>query len=569
MKRLVLVAVIAILLAGGVLFALRRAAGPVSQGTVAALLPSEAIAVAQVPDLNRTRDQWHESDIYKLYCEPAVQDFLRKPLTQIPDRDANSQTLRDFERLQIKDGFAALISIENNNPVFLAGFRFRGSQAEADNAINKRREQIAGRLTNTRTEDYQQHKIEITGQGASLVATVYDNDWFFVSNDVDQLKGLLDRADGRSKNQRGTLEQDAHFRAATAHLPGNCAAWFYLQPRSFGDKLASLRSQVAPSAGSNQRTMLEQIGSICGAVRFDGGKIRDIWFVEMPKQEENAKLARSAAELGTSDTVLYLATLLNLEKLAGLNQPGSTAPVAAWLQKVFDVASRNGISIDDWKAAFDLELGSLADWPATAHWPSLIASLPVRDPVRANKIVNALTSAIDEDGSWTKTDKGGIHFFVLHTPASLLAFAPTIALSDKLLVAGADSASAEAAITRNGSGLMRTGTYKTAARTLPEPTNFFAYVDLPLLYLRLDASLRPMLLMAAAFMPAISEHVDLGKLPPAEVVTRHLSPIVSSQRYEGDGYIAESVGSITLIQFGCTVALPAILWWNGQHHQSH
>jgi len=409
MKRLVLVAVIAILLAGGVLFALRRAATPGSHGTVAALLPSEAIALVQVPDLNRTRDQWHESDIYKLYCEPAVQDFLRKPLTQIPDRDANSQTLRDFERLQIKDGFAALISVENNNPVFLAGFRFQGSRAEANKAINKRREQIAGHLTNPRTEDYQQHKIEITGQGASLAATVFDNDWFFVSNDVDQLKSLLDRADGRSKDQHGTLEQDTHFRAAMAHMPGNYAASFYLQPKSFRDKLASLRSQDTP--GSNQRTMLEQISSIGGAVRFDGGKIRDIWFVGMPKQEQNAKLARSAAELGTGDTVLYLATLLNLEKLAGLNQPGSTAPIAAWLQKMFDVASRNGITIDDWKAAFDLELGSLADWPATAHWPSVVASLPVRDPVRANKIVNALTSAIDEDGNWTKIDKDGIHFF--------------------------------------------------------------------------------------------------------------------------------------------------------------
>jgi hypothetical protein len=91
-------------------------------------------------------------------------------------------------------------------------------------------------------------------------------------------------------------------------------------------------------------------------------------------------------------------------------------------------------------------------------------------------------------------------------------------------------------------------TYKAAERLLPAPTNFFAYVDSAFLYSRLDASLRPMLLMAAAFMPALTSSVDLSKLPSPEVITKHLSPIVSSQRYDRDGYVAESVGPITLDQ---------------------
>jgi hypothetical protein len=32
------------------------------------------------------------------------------------------------------------------------------------------------------------------------------------------------------------------------------------------------------------------------------------------------------------------------------------------------------------------------------------------------------------------------------------------------------------------------------------------------------------------------------------VITKHLSPIVSSQRYDHDGYVAESLGPITLDQ---------------------
>src|SRR5205823_7592793 len=98
-------------------------------------------------------------------------------------------------------------------------------------------------------------------------------------------------------------------------------------------------------------------------------------------------------------------------------------------------------------------------------------------------------------------------------------------------------------------------TYKTAVGLLPAPTNFFAYIDTALLYSRLDASLRPMLLMAAAFVPTVAASIDPGKIPAAEVITKHLSPIVSSQRYDGDGYIAESIGPITLDQLGIGVAM--------------
>jgi len=96
-----------------------------------------------------------------------------------------------------------------------------------------------------------------------------------------------------------------------------------------------------------------------------------------------------------------------------------------------------------------------------------------------------------------------------------------------------------------------------AARALPAPTDAFVYIDTALLYTRLDAALRPMLLMSAAFMPAISDYVDVGKLPPPETVTKHLNPIISSQRYDGDGYVTESTGPVTL---DVGLGLPAVAW---------
>jgi len=61
--------------------------------------------------------------------------------------------------------------------------------------------------------------------------------------------------------------------------------------------------------------------------------------------------------------------------------------------------------------------------------------------------------------------------------------------------------------------------------------------------------------MAAAFVPAVAGSIDATKLPSPEVITKHLSPIVASQRYDHDGYVAESIGPITLDQSAIAVAI--------------
>jgi hypothetical protein len=56
-------------------------------------------------------------------------------------------------------------------------------------------------------------------------------------------------------------------------------------------------------------------------------------------------------------------------------------------------------------------------------------------------------------------------------------------------------------------------------------------------------------------MPAVAGSIDPTKVPSPEIITKHLSPIVSSQRYDRDGYVAESVGPITLDQSAIGLAI--------------
>src|SRR5437773_7690501 len=120
----------------------------ISSAPVAALLPRETIFIAQMPDFNRAYDEWQRCDIYQLYREPAVQDFLQKPLSNVPKNDTVSQTLREIEQLAPKNAFIALTSMENNNPKALGGFRFRGRREDAERNIGGWRPALMGQNSN-------------------------------------------------------------------------------------------------------------------------------------------------------------------------------------------------------------------------------------------------------------------------------------------------------------------------------------------------------------------------------------------------------------------------------------
>jgi hypothetical protein len=529
----------------------------VSSAPVAELLPRDTIFLAQMPDFNRTREEWRQSDIYRLYSEPAVQDFLRKPLDNMPTSKALG-TLQEIEQLDPKNAFFALTSISDSAPSVVGGFRFRGTQEDAERVIGKWRAMLLEQRPGTKGEklQYQGHEIDVVRATPFTLATTYDRPWFFAATNVTELKTLLDRVDHRAKGSGETLDKDEAYRTATSHRPSNYAAFFYLQPKAFSERLAALRAAVQSSPTPGETTMLEKMRCIAGSSRFESGKIRDVLFLGMPKLETDGTLNRSSLTLGTKETFFYLAILLNLgEKMETLNQ---AAALGGAVQKVFQDLAASGIAADDWKAAFGIELGALADWPSSAHWPSLLLTLPVLDMAKAGKIIEAFTRA-DQGAIWTQTEKdGGVHYFSKQSAATLVAITPTIALSDRILIAGLNPVSVEEAVRRSTSSsseLANSQTYKAAERLLPAPTNFFSYVDSALLYSRLDASLRPMLLMAAAFVPAIARSVDLDKLPSPEVITKHLSPIVSSQRYDHDGYVAESLGPITLDQAAIGLAI--------------
>jgi hypothetical protein len=551
MKRFQLLVVVSMITAGAIWLGLYRSRHT-SSAAVTSLLPKETLAFLHMPDFHRSRAELHQTDLYQIWEEPAVQDFLQKPRTKIPTNEGLGPTLQDCESLQMKDAFVAVLSIEHSAWKIVGGFRFSGDPANAEKIVANWKAKLLGRAPDLKQEttDYQGSQIQAETAGIVRLSTVRDGQWFFFANDSEQLKLLLDRADGRVKDPSTALASDDTFASAARRMPSSYAALAFARVDRLVEKLMPLASPDGNEA-NDQLAAIRQIHSICAATSFDAGKIRDTIFVAMPKLLDAGDLTRASLAIATKDTFLYAAGFLNLTKPMPL--PGSVGALG-WmggLQRITTALSSQGITLEDWNSALGPELSWVGDWPANSHWPSIFATLPVKDQGKANKILSILTTENGDSAGWTHQERDGVQYFSTSSGGQFFSFSPTIALSNRMLVAGADTGSVEAAMKRTTTGnseLAASKNFQNAERALPAARQTFTYIDPALLYTRIDATLRPMLFMSAAFLPGISDTVDLNKLPAPDVITKHLSPIVMSQSYDGDGYIAESVGPVTVYQ---------------------
>jgi hypothetical protein len=551
MKRFLLVLLIGIIVLLSLVFVVRQHRIP-ARSTAPALLPPDTALFVQIPDALKNRETWHQTDLYALYREPTVQEFLSKPTAQVSKQGGLVDVWHEAGTLRMHDAFVATSTFDTLR--FVGGFEFRCNQKEANAVIERWKSRLMAKAPGGQrsTIEYDKHSLDVITAGV-MIASSFAGNRFLVASNVDDLKTMLDRIDHRIKTP--ALDSDENFRTAMKQMPPDYGWMFYLQPKQFSQKRAALRAQNGRVLPPDRQTILERVQSFSHAMIFEGKKIRDIEFAAMPRLFDG-KLTRDTLSIASADTFLYIATLLNLQQqIDWAQQSGVNTATAPILQQITGALSATGMTEEDWKRAFGDEISVLADWPAKLRIPTAVATLAVRDSTRARKIARAVADA----SGWESTAIDNVQYFSAPPGGSGLAISPTVAMAERMMIFGLDPASVRRAAGQQPSASLLTASnsFKAAAKTVPEPQQTFVYLDLATLYSRLDTTLRPILQMTAAFMPGFADRVDVTKLPPVEVVTRHLNPVVAAQSYVGGGYRSESVGTITISQ---TIGVAAAAW---------
>ena len=558
MKKLVAVIAIALVVAAAVWIAVRVELSR-RVVTVPELLPKRTLFLVHAPDLSRSRERWHQSALYQIWTEPAVQSWLRKPLQQLPKSEQNRQTLDEFLALRPTRVFLALTSIENNEPKLIGGFRFEAAPAEVRKFVAAREAKWWPKSLEAERETitYGQHRIEKLQAARLEFARVVDEHWFFAANDLATLKALLDRADRRTEKAEVSLKKNEAFVAAMKHLPADHAAMVFLDPQPFVEKLLPLLTITGQALPAAQLERLKSVRSLAAAFGFDHAQMRETDFVAMPRLGAENKLTRTLLSAAGKETFFYSISQIHWSDEFFPVSAAAATGLSALIGQFSAALSSHGLKAADLQAAFGEQLEVIAQWPEQTTWPSLVAALPVRDAARARKTAEALTS-IEIGAAWTRTTKNGVTLYSAQPFTGLVPLSLVIGVTDKMLFAGTNDDAVEAAIVNTGppaGELEKSAVFRDAAAQVPAAETAFNYVDTKLLFERLDAAIRPLLTVSATIYPGLRDTVDLAKLPPAEAITKHLSPIVMSQRYASDGYVSESVGPVTFREATLAVAV--------------
>ena len=571
MKKFLALIAIALLVAAAVWLVVRIELSR-RVASVEELLPRETLLLLHAPDLKRSRDRWHESALYQIWQEPSVQAWVKGRLGRWPSGAPGGKTLEEFLALGPTRTFLALTSIENNEPKLVGGFHFEIDPQKAEQFVQARERSWWPRSVEARREMilHGQHRIEKLEVARLQYARVYAGHWFFAANDVPTLEALLDRADRRADLATAALKENETFSSALKHLPNDYALLLFLDPQPFLEKLLPLVTLTGQSLPVGQLRRLKSVRSVATALGFDGASMRETDFIAMPRAGSEKRLARPLFSTASTETIYYSVSRMQWPDQLFSPPKTGNADLDEMFRQLSATLTGHGVRLADLRAAFGEELEMMAQWPAGANWPTCVATLPVVDGPRARKIVEAVTSQEMSGISWTRTEKEGAIFFSAQPFGGFLPLFLTVAVSDKMLLAGSDLRAVESAMAKAGrgaGGLEKSEPFREIAAKLPSADTGFSYLNSRLLFLRADAAVRPALAMAGTIYPDLGRTLDLTKLPSKDAIARHLSPIAMSQRYVGDGYLSESVGPVTLRQatigLGITVAASFIYLRDG------
>ena len=517
-----------------------------SELVFANFLPADAVVALSVPDLKRAQAGWKASALYQIWNEPDVQTFLAKPLTKLPPQPELSSLLAKLEAIEARRFFISLVSLNTEKPQVIAGFAFKGDAAALDSLLARPKQELAKKYPNGKVASvpFGNRTIETFDAADVSLASTVTGGWYFISSDLSLLKAMLDRVDAKA-DAPPALGKDADFRAAVARLPATHDALTFVRARPIIDKVLALAEGTGRALPEARRRDLEKIRAVVATSGFEKEKLRDTIFILAPGlKSETAALALKSMPFTSPETLLYLGLSVKIPE-------DSDVAAADPMGQLGKTLTEAGFNLKDLRAAFGNEAALQVEWSTGALYPSPMVSVEMKDRATALKVLAAATAKPPKDSEWMSKTDDGVEYRILSAKKPGTPISPTLAVTGTHFIAGISQIDVRSAIARakgNGLHLDATPAFKTAMAEVGKPETSVFFLDTKSLFEKFYGLGRTYGPAAAEGNKQIEEVVDLNKLPPTETISRHLSPVVWSQRFVEDGILCESTGPLTLNQ---------------------
>lgn len=540
MKKALLVLVVLALLAaaGAWLFLGKRG---ITDG--AALLPANAVLYAAIPDVARTSQRWPQTALAQIGAEPAVAEFFAKPLEAL-GAGGGGEAAGILERLKPGSFFVALTALTESTAEGALGFQYHGGQQDLSDAMERLHAELAARFPNGARTTSEYHGTTITSftGGAFGVHTASHGNWGLLATSEGALQGMLDRAAGR--NTSDSLASNAAFQKVSSQLPAEPDFVWFADFQPIFDVLLRIGAQQGGDVNEAQLAQMRKMKAAGGTLLFAGADQREVTFLLMDGMPKLPALNHSLMELTTPDTTVFFESVLDRETIAS---PEYIQTLPEPVQEFLTSAQLDGGKLASMLGG---EVGAVLKWAPGAMIPSVLLGLTIEDRARVDEVVS---NALAQNGfDVTVRESHGAKVFEF-PPMELQIASPAIAIDDQLLLASLTIDELERVLDRNDGGkgaktLKDADAFKPALETYGAGNQAFAFVDTKAIFETIYNQLRPIIVIAASMSPDFGKIVDVEKLPETEQISRHLSPILYTNRQTADGWIIESSGPITFSQ---------------------
>lgn len=541
MKRvLLLVVVLAALIAAAWFFLMPRGT---SEG--AQLVPADSVFYVTLPDVQRTINRWPKTALAQIAAEPAVADFLQKPIAQL----ATGGGLEAMDLLfRVKPGrlFLAVTAMRQNGAQALLGFQFLGGRKDVDAAMERLYRELGKTTPNSATaaSDYHGDTVTTFSGATPLFFSASHGSWAFIANHEAVLRQALDRAAGRAGSPSLAATDD--FKKVSGHLSRDPDFLWYGKLQPIADLLVELGKQQNAAANARQFDQLRKMKALGGTLLLDGANQKEISFVLYPDAPKLPSITRAGMALTTPETSIFFDSSIDTKTMATDEYFQALPPGA----QTFLTNAK--VDLKQIPEIFGSDLGLVFGWPAGAMIPSVLFALEIKDRPRVQAMVESLLAGFGLPAAPAASN--GASVFALPA-AQLQLIDPQVAVSDKFLFASLTSAELNRALTLppGAPTLEGAGAFKPALAAYQATGQAFGYVDSKALFERVYNMVRPIAIFAGAMSPTAGQFVDVQKMPDTETISKHLAPILYTSAQTADGVVIESSGPLTLTQAAALV----------------
>jgi hypothetical protein len=563
-KALPIVVVVALIAAAVIFFLKKQGSADATPGRAAELAPADTIVFVEFPDVARSKARWKETSIHKISEEPEWKALTAKWDDFAAQNAEWKQVSAVFDQIERADPaglFVAFTSFDGPAPKLVAGFPYRGKKSDVQAVVSSLRTKIldafpaakAGDLTN-----YEGTEVETLKDKDMTISMAYRDNWFLFATDTDLLLKTLSRYI-RKPGAPASLASDPVWKNTIAHSAPEPDMTVFVRWSAIAKQIEGLvelmnPGQVVPSNPS-------EVESILYSGKMDGLLMKDRIYVRAGKAYKFEPFANRSAAFTSPATYAYFASQIvaaggDVAKTVELIEK---SPIGADLSEAL---AKKGLKIVDIFAAFGQEISMLSDWESGGlSLPTFFAAIEVRDKAKARALADLMVSKLSDSKKPVESVDDGATLW--GWPAELEFFQPTLAMTDKHLMFGLNTATVKAALKQakiDGGKVVSRADFQTAQKTVVSPSMAVLYVDLKTLFERLYEKLKPMAAYALV-NPEVAKYFDASKLPKAETISRHLLPIMIGWGETEGGMQMDCSGSLSFVQayipaIGTAVAVP-------------